>query len=408
MRAKSLIAGIFLVSCVLLLWFRAILIPALFLAAGALGFAVWQGAALVREKGIQRVIEVRRLWPFFASVLFLTLTTMVWIAVLGGLGHGGRASATVPLKWLLAFLGLFVIPTAVVLFVRYYRIASPDRRRSARWYASAATLAVGFLALATVAEMAGWPPILYAARTGQRDLEQRLISLGVDVDVRDPYSGLDPLTYAAWRGDAEMIGLLLGAGAQVYDAKTHDWPALTTAAIKGHANIVRRLLDQVEEAKARNTALCFAARHGHQATAALLLDAGADLQAKGCLGQTPLEAACETGQPHMIQFLLDQGPAAAFPKACGNALIAAAREQDLASLQFLLERGVDINYQGYGGWTALMSAVQADSSSAVQLLLEHGADPNIVDAQGKTALRMAIEGGHDRIRDELLRHVARE
>ena len=163
MQAKSLIAGIFLVSCLLLFWSRAILIPSLFLAASALGFAVWQGAVLVREKDIQRVIEPRRLLPFLASLLFLALTTMVWIAVLGGLGHGGRASATVPLKWLLAFLGPFVIPTAVVLFVRYYRIASPDRRKSARWYASAATLAVGFLVLATIAEMAGWPPILYAA-----------------------------------------------------------------------------------------------------------------------------------------------------------------------------------------------------------------------------------------------------
>ena len=169
-------------------------------------------------------------------------------------------------------------------------------------------------------------------RTGQRDLEQRLIARGVDVNVRDPYSGWDPLTYAAWRGDAEMIGLLLGAGAQVYDAKNNDWPALTHAAIQGHTDIVRRFLDQVGEAKARNAALCFAARHGHQATAALLLDAGADLQAKGCLGQTPLEAACETGQPRMIRFLLETGRAAAFPKACGNALIATARDQDLASL----------------------------------------------------------------------------
>lgn len=406
---NAIFIGMTLAACVLLLLLRSLFIPALFLAAAALCVAVWQGAVLVRQKDIHRVFEARRLAPFLASLLFLTLVVMAWITVEGGLGHGGRAAATVPLKQLLAFLGVFVIPASVVLFIRYYRIVSSDQRKAARRYASAAALALTVIFLTIIAQIAGWPPILYASRAGHRDLEKRLIAFGVDVNVRDRYTGWAPLTYAAWKGDLEMIRLLLAAGAVVYDAKNNDWPSLIHASMQGHTDVVRLLLKQVDRVEGKNTALCFAARHGHLATVTLLLDAGANMRAKGRLGLTAIEEACEVGQPRVIRLLLERSRIEdPFPDKCGNALLNAAQEEDIASLQLLLNKGVDVNYQGYAKGTALMVAAQRGSVRTVNFLLDQGADPNMKDAQGRTALRMASEAGHDSVRELLFRRSARE
>jgi ankyrin repeat protein len=204
-----------------------------------------------------------------------------------------------------------------------------------------------------------------------------------------------------------MAELLLAAGATVYDAKNNDWPALVHASMQGHTDVVRLLLTQVDRVEGKNAALCFAARHGHLATVTLLLDAGADMQAKGRLGKTPLQEACDTGQPRVIQLLLERKDIPVLDN-CGNALITAAREGGLDSLRLLLKKGVDINYQGYAKWSALMSAALAGSADSAAFLLDNGADPNIRDAQGKTALRLAIESKHDRMKELLLQRGARE
>jgi ankyrin repeat protein len=384
-------------------------IPALFLAAAALYVAVWQGTALARQEGIRRVIDVRRLAPLLASLLLLTLAIMAWTAVVAGLGHGGRASATVPHKWFVTFLGIFVIPVSLVLFIRSYRIIPAEQRRAALWRAGATALALAVLVLTVIADMAGWPPILYASRTGHRDLERRLIAFGVDVNVRDRYSGWDPLTYAAWNGDDEITSLLLAAGARVYDTRSGDWPALFEASIQGHVEVVRLLLQQVDQDDAKNVALCFAARHGHPAAVNLLLDAGAEMYAPGRFGRNALQEACGGGHLSVVRLLLERSPVEVpLLDKCGNALLTAAHEEDLGSIQLLLDNGVDVNYQNDIKWTALMVAAQAGSVRTVNFLLDKHADPNVIDVQRKTALQKATEAGHDSVRELLLRRGARE
>ena len=106
---NAVITGIFLASCLLfLLLLRSLFIPALILSSAALGYVIWRGIQLARQKDLQRVFEVRRLATFLASLLFLTLVVAAWITIEGGLGHGGRAAMTVPLKQLAALLGVLV------------------------------------------------------------------------------------------------------------------------------------------------------------------------------------------------------------------------------------------------------------------------------------------------------------
>lgn len=60
-----------------------------------------------------------------------------------------------------------------------------------------------------------------------------------------------------------------------------------------------------------------------------------------------------------------------------HALMAAARGGDTASLQKLLDSGVDANATDSHGFNALVPAIRSGNAEAVRLLLERGANPNI-------------------------------
>ncbi len=94
-------------------------------------------------------------------------------------------------------------------------------------------------------------------------------------------------------------------------------------------------------------------------------------------------------------------------------LLGAAARGDLPTLQFLLNRGADVNCRSTQGWTPLLEASDANLTAA-RLLLLHGADPNLVSDRGYSPLmraaghgqsdlvRVLIEAGADlELRDEL-------
>lgn len=98
-----------------------------------------------------------------------------------------------------------------------------------------------------------------------------------DVNARGKY-GMTPLMWAAENSKAEIVKVLLGAGADV-SMRTNDGL----------------------------TALGFAARYNNAETVKVLLDAGADLNAKDDIGGTPLMLAARWGTAETVKVLLDAG-----------------------------------------------------------------------------------------------------
>jgi hypothetical protein len=75
------------------------------------------------------------------------------------------------------------------------------------------------------------------------------------------------------------------------------------------------------------------------------------------------------------------------PPTPAEAFISAARAGDLAAMQKLLARGVDVNATAYeSGGTALMAASVNGQTEAVRALLRKGANVNAKDKFGRTAL----------------------
>ncbi|XP_049724275.1 2-5A-dependent ribonuclease [Elephas maximus indicus] len=70
-------------------------------------------------------------------------------------------------------------------------------------------------------------------------------------------------------------------------------------------------------------------------------------------------------------------------------LITASGNGDVETVQQLLERGADVNFQEEWGWTPLHNAVQSCSEDIVHILLRHGADPLLKKHNGATPFILA-------------------
>ncbi len=119
-----------------------------------------------------------------------------------------------------------------------------------------------------------------------------------------------------------------------------------------------------------------AAAGGHIDHARRLLEAGADVNAAGKAGRTPLHRA------------------------------ASMRRLELARL--LLEQGAEVNAVTWGGRTPLHWAAENGHLELAVLLLEAGADVNAADNMGLTPLSVAKQHGHTAVADLFRRHGAKE
>ena len=156
---------------------------------------------------------------------------------------------------------------------------------------------------------------------------------------------------------------------------------LFDAAAVGTAEDVARLLrEDASGARAWHpvgwTALHIAAFAGNSGAAKVLLDAGAeiDARAKTRFRNTPLHAAMLTGQYGTAKLLLDRGADVHDPQAEGFAAIheaAVLGRVDLVKL--LLAHGAEVNVRSDDGRTPLAEAIRRNHPEVVELLRAKGA-----------------------------------
>jgi ankyrin repeat protein len=170
------------------------------------------------------------------------------------------------------------------------------------------------------------------------------------VDVRDR-RGTTPLMYAGAVGSLDAMKLLVDAGADVNAKNTFDATALMWAA--GHIEKVR-----------------------------LLLAKGADVKARSKLGRTPLMlAAFHDGGSEIVRLMIEKGADVSARDKDGISVIeAAATVNDAETVRLLLAKAADANSKDAAGLTPLIQAASNGNRNAevVRLLLEHGADVNAV------------------------------
>ena len=188
------------------------------------------------------------------------------------------------------------------------------------------------------------------------------------VDVNALQDGINPLLAAtrdSWHGRPEAVMTLLANGADPHITDTDG-----------------------------NTPLHHAARSSDPGVAALLRDAGANLDALNHEGISPLGSACAAGNWRLARFLLERGAHAEIDGGQPALLSAAASdEDDAAGVQLLLRHKARVNARDAHGRSALHEAAAADHAEVCSALLEAGAEVNAKAADGRTPLLDAVRNG---------------
>ena len=156
-------------------------------------------------------------------------------------------------------------------------------------------------------------PVADAARRGEAATVRVLLAQGEDAAAAHG-DGMSALHWAAERGDAEMAGALIHAGATV-DAVTRvgHYTPLHVASTAGRAEVVGVLLSSGADATAAAgaggvTPLHLAAAAGSVAAIGALLDHGAEVDARErAWGQTPLIFAAARNRVDAVRALLARG-----------------------------------------------------------------------------------------------------
>ncbi|GAM28716.1 hypothetical protein SAMD00019534_118920 [Acytostelium subglobosum LB1] len=183
--------------------------------------------------------------------------------------------------------------------------------------------------------------------------------------------------------------------------------SLLTAVESGKVELVKQLLatpgcvvDELNEKK--ETPLMVACHNYNVELAALLMDAGADINKQDAIQDSPYLFVGAHGKTEILKLMLKRTDInyKVFNRYGGNCIIPASEKGHLENVRVLLADGrEDVNHMNRLGWTALIEVVYYDNDSELyqqiaRALLEAGADPNIPDANHKkTALTWAIEKG---------------
>ena len=270
------------------------------------------------------------------------------------------------------------------------------------------TIALALLLLGATVHAQSPSPDLYNL-ISKRDLTglETAIKDGADVNQRQS-EGLEatPLMWATG-SEADYIRVLLEAGAEVNVRDAMGDPAINWAAYYGNAPAIALLLEAGAETQltGHGNAVEIVMRRGHQAALALLLD-HREFAPKRSRAEIVLEVAAIQGEPETITVISGQLDVASAHDWAGRPVLqAAARANQAAAVQTLINAGFPVDAQDAIGFTALFEAARDGSNESVNVLIAAGANVNHISGENAlslTALHLAAIGNHVEIIDALL------
>lgn len=243
-----------------------------------------------------------------------------------------------------------------------------------------------------------------------------LFSIGAEID---RFAEVTEIWSAARNGNTEAVEqfLVKGSGVNAIDP-IFGMPPLSWAALLGHAETADLLIQKGADVNARNedgaTPLHGAAFLGEVETADMLIQKGADVNARNDEGATPLdttavewgitefvatmlvleldEEAVKAGRTKVADLLRQHGgkTGGGKGKASGTGIRIAIKTGNMEAIKQHLANGMYANARGKDGSTILSWAAVLGQTEAVELLIQKGADVNARNRDGSTPLHGAV------------------
>lgn len=223
--------------------------------------------------------------------------------------------------------------------------------------------------------------------------------------------GNTALMFASLYGKVEVVSLLLDHGADPVIADNEEDTPLTSACMFGQEKVVECLLSRVQYVGLQSVngqwmnCLHQAARRGHANIVKMLLDAGLSPTDRDLSDKSPLHYACEFRHISVVRVLLQscQPTLEIMTKLLNmrdathcTALFHACDQNATECALFLLKLNADPNRKGEHGMTPLMAAASYGNQVVVEALCQV-LDKDAINERsdrGHTALYVACEGKH--------------
>jgi uncharacterized protein len=298
-----------------------------------------------------------------------------------------------------------------------------------------AALAKGASPDATSAD--GTTALMLAASANNAQLAGLLLAKGAKVGAPDK-DGVTALHVAVDRGSLGVAWLLVTKGADVNAREKNGRTPLVVAADRGKATVVKLLLDNKADPNAKatdgRTPLLHAMNNENFDVVRMLVAKGADVSAADVNGHTALELGAKGCQPDPQELVGERSLRPGHTRTCGRDLLAtvklllekganvnarttdgfspflraiASEQREIARL--ILAKKPDISGTLKGKRTPLMLACALGYTDVVKLMLDTGAaDLNARDYEGVTAMKAAQQSGHPDCAELLRKAGAKE
>lgn len=248
----------------------------------------------------------------------------------------------------------------------------------------------------------GMTALMVAAYQGHKEAFKMLLDRypgGVSVNIRDN-KGRTALRWAAKGGNLPIVEMLLARGGLCHIVDSEGETPLMSAARAGNVNMAQAML---KTGKARVTAQGFDGRtaliwamkgnrygNSQLAMVRLLVDNGAEVNAKAKNGETAFSLAMEKKKNDVVSYLLDKGANAGGTDIGNMSLMEAVRQNNLLVVKLLLRKGADTNMAEDSGDTPLIAAAWGGYKEIVEELIKYNANIDAVKhSDGATALSAA-------------------
>jgi len=263
--------------------------------------------------------------------------------------------------------------------------------------------------------------LMAAARTGNPRAVQLLIEHGASVDAQEERLGETALMWAVAENHPEAAKILIAHGADVNKRTPELKYAKDRFGLEGVLTILPH---------GRWTPLMYAARQGSLEAARVLVDAGADKDARDPDLSTPAIIATINGHYDVAGMLVERGADPNLSDTSGMAVLYGAVDMNMPAeiygrpnrkststisaldlVRVALAHGADVNAQlrtatvqrahtpGDGllgaGATPLLRAARTGDAAAMRILLDHGGDPALTIGNHTTALMFAAGSGRN-------------
>ncbi|HNX24053.1 MAG TPA: ankyrin repeat domain-containing protein [Spirochaetota bacterium] len=236
-----------------------------------------------------------------------------------------------------------------------------------------------FFSVSLVSASATEEKLISAAKSGNVQVIQELLSQGLSADTSDS-SGRTLLLLAGANGRYAAAEFLINKGASVKASDSRGNTLLHILAASSKKDAVSLM----EKA----------------------LNRGADINALNFSspGQTPAEIAVSRGNIPALELLMARGVGSDYYLGNKPMIVFAYEARQIKVMKFIAEKGADIDKENINKDTLLHSAVLKNDLATVKYLIEKKASIDRKGSQGRTALFMAVEKGYLKIAGFLIQN----